>query len=95
MVDTDHYLPWLRAHAEDLGVRLVRREIIGELREQESGLLDEFGADVLINGTGLGVADRLTAAGTRTHVDVRAQISPGLTSGMRGVPIRLELGPAT
>ncbi len=56
-VDTDRYLGWLRTHAEDLGVRLVRRQVTGDLREQESGLLDEFGADVLINCTGLGAAE--------------------------------------
>jgi prolyl-tRNA synthetase len=42
------------------------------------------------------LADRLTRAGIRTHVDDRPQLSPGFKFNeweMRGVPIRLELGP--
>ena len=42
------------------------------------------------------LARRLTGAGIRTHVDDRAQLSPGYKFNdweLRGVPIRLELGP--
>jgi prolyl-tRNA synthetase len=42
------------------------------------------------------LADRLRAAGIRTHVDDRPQVSPGFKFNdweMRGVPLRLELGP--
>jgi prolyl-tRNA synthetase len=42
------------------------------------------------------LADRLTRAGIRAHVDNRTQLSPGFKFNdweMRGVPIRLELGP--
>jgi len=42
------------------------------------------------------LADRLRRAGIRTHVDNRPQLSPGFKFNdweMRGVPIRLELGP--
>ena len=42
------------------------------------------------------LARRLTDAGIRTHVDDRAQLSPGFKFNdweLRGVPIRLELGP--
>jgi prolyl-tRNA synthetase len=42
------------------------------------------------------LADRLRRAGIRTHVDDRPQLSPGFKFNdweMRGVPIRLELGP--
>ncbi|MET9344089.1 proline--tRNA ligase [Nonomuraea sp. NPDC003804] len=42
------------------------------------------------------LAARLTAAGVRAHVDDRAQLSPGFRFNdweLRGVPIRLELGP--
>ena len=42
------------------------------------------------------LAQRLTRAGIRAHVDTRAQLSPGFKFNdweMRGVPIRLELGP--
>jgi prolyl-tRNA synthetase len=42
------------------------------------------------------LAERLRKAGIRTHVDTRQQLSPGFKFNdweMRGVPIRLELGP--
>jgi prolyl-tRNA synthetase len=42
------------------------------------------------------LADRLVRAGIRTHLDDRPQLSPGFKFNdweMRGVPIRLELGP--
>jgi prolyl-tRNA synthetase len=42
------------------------------------------------------LADRLRQAGIRTHLDDRPQLSPGFKFNdweMRGVPIRLELGP--
>ncbi len=42
------------------------------------------------------LAARLTTAGIRTHVDDREQLSPGFKFNdweLRGVPIRLELGP--
>jgi prolyl-tRNA synthetase len=42
------------------------------------------------------LAARLTAAGIRTHLDDREQLSPGFKFNdweLRGVPIRLELGP--
>ena len=42
------------------------------------------------------LAQRLNRAGIRTHVDTRTQLSPGFKFNdweMRGVPIRLELGP--
>jgi len=42
------------------------------------------------------LADRLRRAGIRTHVDDRPQLSPGFKFNdweLRGVPVRLELGP--
>ena len=42
------------------------------------------------------LAERLSRAGLRTHVDTRQHLSPGFKFNdweMRGVPIRLELGP--
>ncbi|HEY3732442.1 MAG TPA: proline--tRNA ligase [Streptosporangiaceae bacterium] len=42
------------------------------------------------------LAGRLTSAGIRVHVDDRPQLSPGFKFNdweMRGVPVRLELGP--
>ena len=42
------------------------------------------------------LAERLTRAGIRAHVDARTHLSPGFKFNdweMRGVPVRLELGP--
>ena len=42
------------------------------------------------------LAERLNRAGIRAHVDTRTQLSPGFKFNdweMRGVPVRLELGP--
>jgi prolyl-tRNA synthetase len=54
----------------------------------------EQAAEVTAAATAL--AQRLAGAGIRTHVDDRPQLSPGFKFNdweLRGVPIRLELGP--
>ena len=54
------------------------------------------GGDVAVDEAADDLARRLRAAGVRTHVDARPQLSPGFKYHeweMRGVPIRLELGP--
>ena len=54
------------------------------------------GGNVAVEEAADELARRLRAAGVRTHVDGRPQLSPGFKFNeweMRGVPIRLELGP--
>jgi prolyl-tRNA synthetase len=54
----------------------------------------EQAAEIIPAATAL--AQRLTAAGIRAHVDDRPQLSPGFKFNeweLRGVPLRLELGP--
>jgi prolyl-tRNA synthetase len=54
------------------------------------------GGNVAVEEAADDLARRLRAAGVRTHVDARPQLSPGFKYNeweMRGVPIRLELGP--
>jgi prolyl-tRNA synthetase len=54
------------------------------------------GGNVAVEEAADDLARRLRAAGVRTHVDGRPQLSPGFKYNeweMRGVPIRLELGP--
>ncbi|MDT4957171.1 MAG: prolyl-tRNA synthetase [Pseudonocardiales bacterium] len=49
-----------------------------------------------VDDAATGLARRLTAAGVRTHVDSRPQVSPGFKFNqweLQGVPLRLELGP--
>ncbi len=54
------------------------------------------GGNVAVEEAADHLSRRLRAAGVRTHVDGRPQLSPGFKYNeweMRGVPIRLELGP--
>ncbi|MFC3962535.1 proline--tRNA ligase [Nocardia jiangsuensis] len=54
------------------------------------------GGDTAVEQAADELAVRLRAAGIRTHVDARPQLSPGFKYNeweLRGVPIRLELGP--
>ncbi|MFI1919347.1 proline--tRNA ligase [Nocardia sp. NPDC020380] len=54
------------------------------------------GGNVAVEEAAENLARRLRAVGVRTHVDARTQVSPGFKYNeweMRGVPIRLELGP--
>ncbi len=54
------------------------------------------GADTAVPEAARDVANRLRAKGIRTHIDDRSQLTPGFKYNeweMRGVPIRLELGP--
>jgi len=54
------------------------------------------GGNVAVEEAADNLASRLRAAGVRSHVDGRPQLSPGFKFNeweMRGVPIRLELGP--
>ncbi|MBT2263903.1 proline--tRNA ligase [Rhodococcus erythropolis] len=54
------------------------------------------GGNAAVEEAADGLARRLGAAGVRTHVDARPQLSPGFKYNeweMRGVPVRLELGP--
>lgn len=54
------------------------------------------GGNTAVEAAADDLARRLRAAGVRTHVDARPQLSPGFKYNeweMRGVPLRLELGP--
>ncbi|QIS22921.1 proline--tRNA ligase [Nocardia terpenica] len=54
------------------------------------------GGDTAVDEAAEQLARRLRAAGVRTHVDARTQVTPGFKYNeweLRGVPIRLELGP--
>ncbi|WP_024802474.1 proline--tRNA ligase [Nocardia sp. BMG51109] len=54
------------------------------------------GGDAAVEEAAEDLARRLRDAGVRTHVDSRPQLSPGFKYNeweLRGVPIRLELGP--
>lgn len=54
------------------------------------------GGNVAVEGAADELARRLRSVGVRTHVDARPHLTPGFKYNeweMRGVPVRLELGP--
>ncbi|KAG0168692.1 hypothetical protein DFQ28_000848 [Apophysomyces sp. BC1034] len=53
VIDTDKYMYWLIDHVRKLGASVLTREIHGDLFTQEDSLLRQYGADVLLNCTGL------------------------------------------
>ncbi|KAF7724951.1 hypothetical protein EC973_000532 [Apophysomyces ossiformis] len=53
VIDTDRYMFWLIDHVRKLGASVLRREIHGDLFKHEDALLRQYGADVLLNCTGL------------------------------------------
>lgn len=56
-IDTDWYLDWLTHEAQSAGVTAVQLHIRGPLIEQEQRLRAEYGADVIVNCTGLGARE--------------------------------------
>lgn len=56
-IDTDHYLVWLSRQAAAAGVSLTTRRIRGALAEQEDELRAEYGAELIVNCSGLGARE--------------------------------------
>lgn len=54
MVDTDMYIDWLVKQTLDSGVNIIQQKLSGSLLEQEEHLKAVFGADVIVNCSGLG-----------------------------------------
>ncbi len=57
MIDTDVYMRWLLAEVRNVGCRIIEGKMMGRLREQEKSLAADYGADALVNCTGLGAAE--------------------------------------
>ncbi|KAF9487870.1 nucleotide-binding domain-containing protein [Pleurotus eryngii] len=53
VIDTDHYMTWLRYIVSKKGARLVTAKISGDLLAQEDRLLAKYNATAIINCTGL------------------------------------------
>lgn len=53
-VDTDRYLVWLTQQAQRCGVAIIHRTVRGPLVSRQQQLCAEFGAEVIVNCTGLG-----------------------------------------
>ena len=56
-IETDWYLVWLARQADAAGVTVARRSIRGPLVEQEDKLLAEYGAELIVNCSGLGARE--------------------------------------
>ncbi|KAF8868408.1 hypothetical protein CPB85DRAFT_1448309 [Mucidula mucida] len=56
VIDTDAYMHWLRFVLVCKGAVMETRRINGDLLDQEVTLLAEYGADAIVNATGLAVA---------------------------------------
>jgi D-amino-acid oxidase len=57
MIDTDVYMRWLQQEARRAGCRLFERKLTGWLRDQQDSLAQEYGADAIVNCTGLGAGE--------------------------------------
>lgn len=57
VVDTDVYTDWLLRRLRDAGCEVVQRRLHGTLKEQEQALRREFGADLIVNCSGLGAKE--------------------------------------
>jgi D-amino-acid oxidase len=57
MIDTDIYMGWLHAQAERHGAQMVRGHVAGELTDRVRELTVRYGADLVINCTGLGAKE--------------------------------------
>jgi D-amino-acid oxidase len=79
MVDTDTYMAWLMKQVRMAGCHVEQGRIGGDLREAEASLLELFGADAIVNCTGLGAMELagdemypLRGALVRVHNDGRS-----------------------
>jgi len=86
MVDTDRYMRWLHQQNAMVGCTLLLRRISGDLRTQERQLRREFGADLIINCTGLGAyelvgdKDLCPHRGAVIRVDNTGKFMPRITA---------------
>ncbi|KAF8875175.1 nucleotide-binding domain-containing protein [Infundibulicybe gibba] len=54
VIDTDQYMGWLRSTVVAKGGKLITARINGDLLQQEDRLLAKYGAQAIVNATGLG-----------------------------------------
>jgi len=57
MIDTDQYMQWLLTQVRRAGCRLVQRRLAGSLADLELELKNEFGAELIVNCSGLGARE--------------------------------------
>jgi glycine/D-amino acid oxidase-like deaminating enzyme len=68
VIDTDQAMSWLMGLVEAKGAKLVTERIHGDLLDNEDKLRNRFGADVIVNATGLASSE---IAGDTTCYPIR------------------------
>lgn len=71
IIDTDRAMEWLMVLVQSKGAKFVTETIHGDLYDQEDELRERFGADVIINATGLSGSE---LAGDRTCFPLRGAL---------------------
>ena len=79
-IDTDWYMAWLAGQAEAAGVTVSRRAIRGRLAEREDELLAAYGAELIVNCSGLGAHE---LAGDTSMVSHRGALLRVINDGSR------------
>jgi len=78
VIDTDKAMTWLRSLVEAKGGQFVTETITGDLLDQEDDLLSRFGADAIINCTGLAGSE---LAGDKTCYPIRGGLIRVMNDG--------------
>lgn len=79
IIDTDRAMEWLMVLVQSKGAKFVTETIHGDLYDQEAELRERFGADVIINATGL---SGLELAGDKTCFPLRGALIRIINDGM-------------
>ena len=79
VLDSDRAMRWLMDKVQRKGATLVKEEVKGSLSDQEALLLKKYGADAIVNATGLGA--RKLALDDRVY-PVRGGVFRVLNDGM-------------
>ncbi|KAH0536616.1 hypothetical protein FGG08_006527 [Glutinoglossum americanum] len=78
IVDTDQAMTWLMGVVQSKGARLLTETIDRDLFECEEELRTRFGADIIVNATGLGSYD---VAGDKTSYPIRGGLIRVMNDG--------------
>ncbi|KAF8873838.1 nucleotide-binding domain-containing protein [Infundibulicybe gibba] len=88
VIDTDQYMGWLRSTVVARGGKLITRRINGDLLEQEDRLLGKYGAQAIMNATGLGAYE---TAADHSVVPLRGALVRVINDGKRFPIVREAL----
>ncbi|KAF8875174.1 FAD dependent oxidoreductase [Infundibulicybe gibba] len=80
VIDTDQYMGWLRSTVVAKGGKLITARINGDLLQQEDRLLAKYGAQAIVNATGLGAYE---TAADHSVVPLRGALVRVINDGKR------------